>query len=234
MRKRKKFSLLKKIILIYTQVSFYFVLCATMIIDLIYEKLLVGGWVLIPIFLVGVFGFYILLGHMFHLGKDLYRRNYMDFFEFTTQEFKNTHTITNLKRGLVDRILHQMIEFTPLSKSDFIFQLKRIIQKEFGQLEKGVHLVNSLSSSAPMLGLLGTVIGMIYTFQVINIYGSGNPALMARGIAEALIATQAGLLIALPMIIWSQRLEDRVEWIKKQVEIGFEYLVNELYNEEQQ
>ena len=54
---------------------------------------------------------------------------------------------------------------------------------------------------APLLGLLGTVIGMIETFQSITLYGTGDPRLMADGISKALVTTMFGLFVAIPMVL---------------------------------
>jgi biopolymer transport protein ExbB len=54
---------------------------------------------------------------------------------------------------------------------------------------------------APLMGLLGTVTGMIQTFQVITLYGAGDPKMMAGGISQALITTVLGLVVAIPMVL---------------------------------
>ena len=58
--------------------------------------------------------------------------------------------------------------------------------------------INVLAAAAPLLGLLGTVSGMIDTFEVVQLYGTGNTHALAAGISEALITTQTGLLVAIP------------------------------------
>jgi biopolymer transport protein ExbB len=62
------------------------------------------------------------------------------------------------------------------------------------------------TAAAPMLGLAGTVGGVMKTFDVITLYGAGNPAMMAGGIAEALMVTEAALVVALPLMIAHDRL----------------------------
>jgi biopolymer transport protein ExbB len=57
-----------------------------------------------------------------------------------------------------------------------------------------------ISVVAPLLGLLGTVTGMIVTFQAITLYGAGDPKLMAGGISQALVTTVLGLVVAIPMV----------------------------------
>ncbi|MDR2999875.1 MAG: MotA/TolQ/ExbB proton channel family protein [Fibromonadaceae bacterium] len=61
--------------------------------------------------------------------------------------------------------------------------------------------IAALATVAPLLGLLGTVMGMVHTFNTIERFGFGNPALLADGISEALLTTQAGLLVAFPLLL---------------------------------
>jgi biopolymer transport protein ExbB len=68
-----------------------------------------------------------------------------------------------------------------------------------------------LAAVAPLLGLLGTVTGMINTFQTITLYGTGDPRMMSGGISEALITTQLGLAVAVPIMILHHILERRVD-----------------------
>jgi len=77
--------------------------------------------------------------------------------------------------------------------------------------DSGMYLAGVMAATAPLLGLLGTVTGMVTTFQVITLYGNQNPVLMADGISEALITTQSGLVIAFPLILFKQRLEEQIK-----------------------
>jgi hypothetical protein len=81
----------------------------------------------------------------------------------------------------------------------------------FGLLpvHKALHMSSIMAKVAPLLGLLGTVTGMVQTFKVITIYGNQNPVLMADGISEALITTQSGLIIAFPLLLLNNRLAEK-------------------------
>ncbi len=76
-------------------------------------------------------------------------------------------------------------------------------------LERNVNLLATLANVATLLGLLGTVSGMIKTFNAISIQGIGNPAPLAGGIAEALLTTAAGLCVAIPTLVCHRFLRDR-------------------------
>ena len=77
-------------------------------------------------------------------------------------------------------------------------RLAEAIMAERPSIEKGISVVRIISVVAPLAGLLGTVTGMIVTFQQITLYGTGDPKLMAGGISQALVTTVLGLLVAIP------------------------------------
>ena len=68
-------------------------------------------------------------------------------------------------------------------------------------MEKFLWAVKVVSVAAPLMGLLGTVTGMINTFQAITLFGTGDPKLMAGGISEALVTTMLGLVVAIPLVL---------------------------------
>ncbi|MDO8844703.1 MAG: MotA/TolQ/ExbB proton channel family protein [Methylicorpusculum sp.] len=74
------------------------------------------------------------------------------------------------------------------------------ITREVPVLEKGLSMIKLLAAVAPLLGLLGTVTGMISTFQSISLFGTGDPKLMASGISQALVTTMIGLCVAVPLL----------------------------------
>ena len=77
-------------------------------------------------------------------------------------------------------------------------KLAEAIMAERPQIESGISAIRIISVVAPLAGLLGTVTGMIVTFQMITLYGTGDPKLMAGGISQALVTTVLGLLVAIP------------------------------------
>ncbi|MFW5752488.1 MAG: MotA/TolQ/ExbB proton channel family protein [Planctomycetota bacterium] len=91
-------------------------------------------------------------------------------------------------------------------------ELEAALLREEPRLERSLSFLAVLAAVAPLLGLLGTVTGMIRTFQVIAVHGTGNPRLLSGGISEALVTTQMGLLAAVPILLahaWLGRVVDR-------------------------
>jgi len=85
-------------------------------------------------------------------------------------------------------------------------------------LERFLNTLGTIAAITPLLGLLGTVTGMIRTFKAITVAGVGNPAAMAGGIAEALITTAAGLLVAIPALVAYRYLRGRIDALVIQME----------------
>ena len=96
--------------------------------------------------------------------------------------------------------------------------LKRLILRQAAHLDRHVGTILVLASLAPLIGLLGTVSGMITTFEVISLFGTGNASALAGGISEALITTQTGLVVALPGLVAGNFIRRRVERLKARME----------------
>lgn len=79
------------------------------------------------------------------------------------------------------------------------------------ELGKTVPIIKSLIALCPLLGLLGTVTGMIETFDVMAVIGTGNARAMASGVSEATVTTMAGMVVAISCLYFSKRIEDRVD-----------------------
>lgn len=86
-------------------------------------------------------------------------------------------------------------------------------------LQRGLPLIAIASATAPLLGLLGTVTGMIHTFKLINIFGTGDAKSLASGISEALVTTEFGLIVAIPALIAHALLSRKVQGIKTEMEM---------------
>jgi len=85
-------------------------------------------------------------------------------------------------------------------------------------LERFLNSLGTIAAISPLLGLLGTVIGMIKVFAAITAYGVGDPSVLAKGISEALITTGAGLSVAIPALIGYRYLSSRVDGLVIQME----------------
>lgn len=128
--------------------------------------------------------------------------------------------LCDTKKSCVASAVKKFLQKAPkgIDVQDYEFILKEITIKETSPYESRLNLLASVISISPMLGLLGTVTGMIRAFTNISKYGAGDAAIVADGIAEALLTTAAGLMIAIPVIVVYNYLNRRLE--KMENEIG--------------
>ncbi|MFT5594536.1 MAG: biopolymer transport protein ExbB [Oceanicoccus sp.] len=159
----------------------------------LYERLLQGKEVGYSILFLGFIGILIILYRLIFLSV---------VWQKTNKQLKDLEQPKN--NNPLGRIFLQVKNISPEQRQDdesLQLVLDEAIIKELPKLEQGHSLIKLFSAIAPLLGLLGTVIGMIATFQSISLFGSGDPKLMASGISQALVTTVLGLLVAIPLLL---------------------------------
>lgn len=190
--------------------------------------------VMLPILICGVIGFYFLYSAWFRIGRDYFRKDSHRVVERLRKDLQNSESGLakrargRLKKrsGILARELHLALKVAidnPAGYEDYM-QVRMI--KTLRYMQQGNHIVSMMAAAAPLLGLLGTVTGMVSTFDVITLYGNQNPVLMADGISEALISTQSGLLVAFPLTLLKQRLDERIEILSQQLQLGATVIEN--------
>jgi len=105
------------------------------------------------------------------------------------------------KKWPVVRVIRAGLEARNDSRETLESVLQEAILVELPQVQKGIAMLAVLGAVAPLLGLLGTVTGMIDTFRVITLFGTSDPKLMSGGISEALVTTELGLAVAIPIML---------------------------------
>lgn len=98
------------------------------------------------------------------------------------------------------RVMRVKTQFPKVSYDTLELKLSEAILREMPKITRNLTLIKIISVVAPLLGLLGTVTGMINTFQAITLFGTGDPKLMAGGISQALVTTVLGLVVAIPTV----------------------------------
>jgi biopolymer transport protein ExbB len=116
-------------------------------------------------------------------------------------------------RGAAPRVFAACLAKRPLGQRAMEDAIQEQLLHELPPLHRFMGALATLAGIAPLLGLLGTVTGIIQTFDVIRSFGNANPALMAGGISEALITTALGLMIAVPVVILHSLLRARSDRI---------------------
>jgi len=107
------------------------------------------------------------------------------------------------------RVLAVYTEHPEVDIETLELKLDEAILRETAPIETGLGFIKVLYVVAPLLGLLGTVVGMITTFQMITLFGTGDPRMMAGGISTALVTTVLGLLVAIPLTLLHSFLQGR-------------------------
>lgn len=182
------------------------------VIDIVYQ----GGWIMLPIMVISLLVWFLGLFKIYQLtrfckaGKK-FHFEFMDIIggkkQFKTGEFHYDY--------LAKRI-NSLEKPAQLPAKD-LFEEFFIISGFF--LNQGLGTMKVLISIAPLLGLLGTVAGMIKTFELITLFGAGNPVLTAEGISVALVTTEAGLVVALPGLLLHNFISNRATKIKKLISL---------------
>lgn len=112
-----------------------------------------------------------------------------------------TRNSTPNKGNPLGRILSVYHDNKSVDVETLELKIDEAILKETPSLERFLALIKLISAVAPLFGLLGTVIGMIETFQAITLFGAGDPTIMAAGISTALMTTVLGLVVAIPTLL---------------------------------
>lgn len=161
------------------------------------ERISQGGIIGYIILTLGAMGFIFALYRLYELMQTGQK--------MAAQLLSDTAAIDNpLGRVIKDAESHHSPDIETLE-----LVLDEAITREVPVLEKGLGMIKLLAAVAPLLGLLGTVTGMIETFQSISLFGTGDPKLMANGISQALVTTMLGLCIAIPLLFLHSLLASR-------------------------
>jgi biopolymer transport protein ExbB len=116
-------------------------------------------------------------------------------------------------------VLRGVGENARLKKEDNLFLTRSMIREQTGRLERGLTFLEIAASASPLLGLLGTVLGMVEVFGVIAKIGVGDPTLLSSGISRALNTTVFGLIVAIPALaaysVYGRKIENLVRSIEK-------------------
>ena len=120
--------------------------------------------------------------------------------------------------GAPARVMTQSLPHADMDLERFESLVSEKVLEQSVKVDRFQGAITVCAAVAPLLGLLGTVTGMIATFETITIHGTGDPKLLSGGISEALITTQLGLMVAIPALLWGNVLNGWAERINNQIE----------------
>jgi len=179
-------------------------------VDIILDYLDQGGWVMVPLVGVSVVMWALIL-ERWHDLRQLVRGDLeLPAILAAVRANEPPPAATGLRAQLVSAFLAERSGRARLDR-EILAQCARRLDERLEQRHEAIAV---LAAVAPLLGLLGTVLGMIETFQVISFFGTGNARALAGGISVALVTTQTGLLVAIPGLVFGGRLRDRAELLR--------------------
>jgi biopolymer transport protein ExbB len=185
------------------------------------KLLLSGGPVLVVILLISIYGAYLFFERFLKLSKErLQADTLMNRVNHAVQDRDLEQALVACERhgGPVARVLKSALRRLPYGRSAVEAAFQEASLEEEQNLTRGLRPLATIAQIAPLLGLLGTVTGMIIAFAEISNQGTGNPIALADGIGQALVTTAAGLMVAIPAVIGQNYLANRVDRILLEID----------------
>ena len=135
----------------------------------------------------------------------------------------------NAIQGPMSRVLMTGLEFVQADATTVLEAMEAVVMRSKPRMERFLPFLATTAAAAPLLGLLGTVVGMIKTFTLIEVFGTGNAKSLSSGISEALVTTELGLIVAIPALIlhgiFSRIINNRIGGME-QVSADFERYIS--------
>ncbi len=141
------------------------------------------------------------------------------------------HLCSHYAQVPIARILKVAIETRFSDRAKMEQAIENAGRQEAALMASKLRVLGVIANLAPMMGLLGTVLGMIHAFTTIAQVGTGQPSLVARGISEALITTAAGLIVAIPCLALYHYLKAKVERYAVEMEEVVDAFLNRVLEE---
>lgn len=192
-----------------------------------------GGWLMLPIILCSILSISIIAERFWSLRRERVLPRHL------VATVWNSIKQGQLKKAEIEIIgkqsaLGKIIAVGLLNRDQSRERIKESIEERgrevVHELEKFIDTLGTVASISPLLGLLGTVIGMIKVFTAITTHGVGNPGALANGISQAMVTTAAGLIVAIISLIFYRFFRRRVDSIVVEMEREAIKMVDVLHN----
>jgi len=197
----------------------------------VWEFLVKGGICMIPLFLCSVAGLAIVIEKFILLQR---RKIIVPEVVSVLENIKGTNdfslavSICEKHHGPFANIIRSTLENHNLPREEIKETLLDQGRQEVHQLEKGLGVLETVAGIGPLLGLLGTVLGILKVFKVISVMGVGQATSLAAGISEALITTIAGLFIGIPALVAYNYFASRADALVLEIEKYSNRLLNKI------
>lgn len=191
-----------------------------------------GGILMYPILGLGVLALLLSLERMLVLawkGRHSRRRMKSILALVETGKLDEARVEALLVRGSLGKVVQAVFRHPEGGRAAAEKALEEVFSHEVPSLERRLGTISVFGTSAPLLGLLGTVMGMIQLFEIITLYGTNDPKLLAGGIAVALVTTMGGLCVAIPIQLLHTWVSNRVESLVGEMETTALKLMNTIW-----
>ena len=179
-----------------------------------FHTLAQGGLTMIPIGICSLLGLTIVIERFIALRRSrVIPESMTDLIERYSADTSPEKALQRCERerGAFARIVRECLLARHLEHAQVIETMHATGRTQVGQLERGLIVLEIVANITPLLGLLGTVLGMITVFNAITAQGIGNPQVLSDGISKALITTVAGLSVAIPALACHNLLSRRID-----------------------
>lgn len=168
-----------------------------------FEMIQQGGWTMVPLGICSLLGLAIIIERAIALRRsaiiDPVVLRLMDQYSGSTVD-EEAILACRKARGPFARLVEEIIKSRHLDHTQIIEGMHATGRNQMTILERGLTLLEIIAGVSPLLGLLGTVLGMIAVFNAITTQGLGNPQVLSEGISKALVTTVTGLCVAIPAV----------------------------------
>lgn len=193
-----------------------------------------GGILMYFIFLFGVVGLYAILERAFYFSfkeKNNFSKIPNEIKKMIKNyQIKDVIVKLNTNKSSTSSVLKEILMYAYKENKESLSALeekgKEKAIEQIKLLERNMWLLSIAAHASPLLGLLGTVTGMIKAFQAIALHGTGDAAILAKGISEALYTTASGLIIAIPCMIFYNYFNRKIDLIISDIEKTSTELIN--------
>jgi biopolymer transport protein ExbB len=193
-----------------------------------------GGIVMYPLLFVAIFGLIMSVERSFaYLRRGHINRKFIDSLNnlISEKKFAKASELCSKQKTSLGNVLYAVVNQAHNSLVAAEKSLHEALLREQPVLEKRMGLLAAMGTIAPLLGLLGTVTGMITLFNVIIEVGTNDAKILAGGISEALITTETGLIIAIPILLIHGKLSENLDYITGEFSIQSFALLNRIWPE---
>jgi biopolymer transport protein ExbB len=187
----------------------------------VYELVKAGGWLMLPIIICSIAAMAIIIERLWslRLSRVVPENLVAQIWQLhRKRQLTNAHVNTVRESSPLGRILAAGLVNRSHSREVMKESIEEVGRQTVIELERYLNTLGTVASITPLLGLLGTVIGMIKVFAAITTAGVGNPTVLAGGISEALITTAAGLSVAIPSLMFHRYFTARVDQLVVKME----------------